>query len=709
MERTGYGRFGCAGIGSARGWSSLRAALAPVLCAAALAMVPDALAVSPRQLVEITDFSHPAVSPDGVHVAFRIMMASIDRNTYDSAWLVQRMDGATPPRRVGDGGVPLRDSAGIAESTTAVWSPDSRWIYYRASLDGRIDVWRATVDGAAAERLTADGADVRTFRLGAGGAVLEYSLGASREDVVAAEQGEYDRGIRLDRNSPLGQNLFRSGYTQGRLATQRLGLMFNRVDLMVAAPERWRALDLVSGRVKAMASSESSGMERSEASSLEGVVDDVWKLERDRASGRIALLTRTAAADNGARVGLAMLPSRNARHVIACAKEACIGQEISGIQWRPGSDEVLFTVTRSDQGFAQSIRRWNVDTGEVRSVVASVGLLAGEDRWAPGTCSVSHAALACVTAEAKQPPRLERIDLQTGARRILYDPNEALASDHVDIRAELLRWSDAEGRSFTGQLYSVRRAADKAAPLFVTYYRCMGFARGGPGDEWPLAAMAEEGIATLCINAPTFPSDADERYGLGLSAVESAIERLASEGLVDRSRVGMGGLSFGAEVTMWTLIHSDVIAAASLASPSTSQMYYLLGSNIGDPFLSLLRQNWQLGSPESTPVQWQKVSPVSHSGEIHAPILMQLPEQEYMHGLDYAIPLMHADKADVYVFAHEPHNKFQPRHKLAVYERNLDWFRFWLRGLADPQPGKVAQYRGWRLMRARQGGAPDAH
>jgi hypothetical protein len=79
---------------------------------------------------------------------------------------------------------------------------------------------------------------------------------------------------------------------------------------------------------------------------------------------------------------------------------------------------------------------------------------------------------------------------------------------------------------------------------------------------------------------------------------------------------------------------------------------------------------------------------------------MQFPEQEYMHGLDYAIPLMRSNRADIYVFPNEPHNKFQPRHKLAVYARNLDWFRFWLQGYEDPDPSKAPQYAHWRSMRS---------
>ena len=672
-----------------------------------LTAAPQAYAISSRQLVEIVDFSSPVVSPDGDHVAFRILQASIERNTYDTVWYIQRMDGLSPPRRLGDGGIPLRDSAGIPAPAAAVWSPDGRWIYYRAFLDGRIDVWRASIDGDGTRPVTRDGADVRDFWLSADGRVLNYSVGLAREEVTAAEQAEYNRGIRVDQATPLGQNLFRSGYTEGRLATQRLGVIFNRVALTAAAPDRWKSVDLVTGVVRDVATSERPPAMPT-ASDLASEVNDVWKVVGEPNSGRIALLTRTGETTDRPKVGLGMLPAGQYRRLVKCVAEQCSDKAISDVQWRPGSDEVLFTVTPYDEGFAQSIFRWNTDTGAVYPVAAASGMFAGEGRWGPGTCGVSPTALACVTADANRPPRVERIDLQTGDRQVLFDPNEALSQDVARIPMQLLRWKDDEGRRFTGRLYSAPQTGDTPPPLFVTYYRCIGFVRGGSGDEWPLAAMAEQGISTLCINAPSFSSEAAERYDAGRSAVESAINLLAAEGRIDRNRIGMGGLSFGGEVTMWTLIHSDMIAAASLASPTTSQMYYLLGSNIGDEYLSVLRSNWQLGAPEETPEQWQRISPASNLDRLRAPILMQFPEQEYMHGLDYAIPLMRRNKADVYVFPHEAHNKFQPRHKLAVYERNLDWFRFWLLGLEDPDSDKTQQYVHWRSMRLSMSGRPQA-
>jgi dipeptidyl aminopeptidase/acylaminoacyl peptidase len=176
------------------------------------------------------------------------------------------------------------------------------------------------------------------------------------------------------------------------------------------------------------------------------------------------------------------------------------------------------------------------------------------------------------------------------------------------------------------------------------------------------------------------------------------VKRLSAEGRIDRTRVGMGGLSHGSEVTMWTLAHSDVVSAASVSSGLVTPTYYLFNS-LRDSFRSNLRKFWQLGTPNETPERWKEISPAYQFDRIKAPILFQVPEKEYLDTLDYAIPLMRRHQADMYVFPYETHIKYQPRHKLAVYGRNVDWFRFWLQGYEDPSPEKAGQYRIWREMK----------
>src|SRR3546814_14300703 len=76
-------------------------------------------------------------------------------------------------------------------------------------------------------------------------------------------------------------------------------------------------------------------------------------------------------------VQLAMLPKAGSRRMITCQAELCTGRAISSIQWRPHSDEVLFTVTDAHEGQAQSIYRWDVGPGAVPLVTHSAGILNG--------------------------------------------------------------------------------------------------------------------------------------------------------------------------------------------------------------------------------------------------------------------------------------------------------------------------------------------
>jgi dipeptidyl aminopeptidase/acylaminoacyl peptidase len=675
--------------------------------------------ISSRRLLDVADLSGPVISPDGSSVAFRLEQASVVRNTYGVFWYVQAMDGKSPPYRIAHGGVLLHGSAGVSVPGHAVWSPDGRWIYYRALVDGQLAVWRAAADGSGAEPVTHDPADVRDFALSADGKTLKYSVGATRAAVIAAEQAEYDHGIHIDDTVPVGQGgLFRSGDIDGRLETQRFrsgAPVWARLPLLAGVPDQWKAVDLDTGKTRNLSSSERPPRSPTTSGGLSNAMRKAfgmhtleplppWKVAVDPDTGRLALLNRIGNGKGLMKkpdVELAMLPKASSAQPIKCQAVLCTGKAISAIQWRPHSDEVLFTVTDPHEGQAQSIYRWNVRTGAVNLVTRSAGLLNGDGRYQSGGCGVSSEALVCVNAKADRPPRLEKIDLGTGERQVLFDPNTALALDEVKTTpSRLLRWTDAKGQEFTGQFFPARRTGHGLPPLFVNYYDCRGFLRGGEGDEWPFASLAEDGISALCINhAPYYRLDAVERYGQGLSAVKSAIDLLASKGEIDRAKVGMGGLSFGSEITLWTLMQSDLLAAASVTSPVMSRNYYLFGSIRGDVFLKQLKELWQLGAPDEPPKRWRLLSPAANLDKIRAPILMQTPEQEYLVELDYAIPLIRDHRADLYVFPNEPHIKFQPRHKLAAYERNVDWFRFWLQGYEDPDPTKQAQYAHWREMK----------
>lgn len=679
-------------------------ALAFVLLSVIVVGSSHAETISPRRLLEVTDLGNPVISPDGRYVVFRTERASVERNTYDTTWYVQALNGKSPPLRVANGGVTLREyNNGLALPSPATWSPDGKWIYYRARLDGRVSVWRAAADGSGARAVTSDPSDVRDFTLSGDGQILKYSVGATREEVGNAEEAEYDHGIRIDDTVNIAAGLFRSSKVDGRPTTQRfVGPWFSMGPLLAKVPDRWKAVDLATMTTRGLSASEPPAPALTPTDLSPHLHAIPTKIVQSPDDGRIAVLLpghKDKGLADSRYSELAMLPDRRASHPIFCTARLCSHRNITDVQWRPGSGEVVFTVTNYDR--TQSIYGWNVVTGQVRPIVLSDGLVSGSQRYWGIPCALSSDTLVCVAAEADHPPRLEAINVESGHRLILFAPNKGLDADiAATLSAKLIHWKDAQGREFTGQFFEARGAsAGHPPPLFVNFYHCYGFLRGGVGDEWPFATLAEDGISALCINAiPEYRLDAAARYDQGRAAVESVVKLLSAEGRIDRTRVGMGGISYGSEVALWTLTHSDVVTAASVSGVSVTPTLYLLNS-LRKAFRSQFRQEWQLGSLEETPKRWREVSPAYRLDRIKAPILFQLPEQEYRMTLEYSLPLAHRHQADIYVFPDETHIKFQPRHKLAVYERNVDWFRFWLQGYEDPRSDKAGQYRIWRGMR----------
>ena len=64
------------------------------------------------------------------------------------------------------------------------------------------------------------------------------------------------------------------------------------------------------------------------------------------------------------------------------------------------------------------------------------------------------------------------------------------------------------------------------------------------------------------------------------------------------------------------------------------------------------------------------------------------------------VSLLELDKpVELFVYPAELHVKNQPKHRYEIYERNVDWLRFWLRGEKDRDPAKEGQYRRWDGLR----------
>ncbi|KAK0340820.1 hypothetical protein LTR94_028929, partial [Friedmanniomyces endolithicus] len=226
-------------------------------------------------------------------------------------------------------------------------------------------------------------------------------------------------------------------------------------------------------------------------------------------------------------------------------------------------------------------------------------------------------------------------------------------------------------------------------PLVIVQYESRGFLRGGTADEYPIQLLAARGFAVLSFNKPkafalhgpavTYDEDlqANQKGWIDrrsiLSALETIIDRLAHDGIVDPRRVAITGQSDGATTATFALIHSEKFAAAAL-STCCEDPSMMIGNGEG-------YQKWyeSFGYPSpGDPAKdfWSQSSLAMHAMKRPVPILIQASEEEYRMALN-TYEVLRASKwpIEMYIFPSEGHVKFQPAHRLAVYRRVVDWLR----------------------------------
>lgn len=641
--------------------------------------------ISNRELVEVTDIDSLGVSPDGRFAVFRTVRADVGRNSYNLRWhSVDLSDGTA--RDIGSGGDPIYLDPGSVQAETPVWAEAGRKVIFRALVDGAVGLWQADVTGERAAPLLVRDADIESHSAADGGRAILYKVGPSRDDIRRAERSEYDSGILIDPSVDLSQNLFRGGSINGRMSTQRLvGYWFIRDGLLWRSPRQQRRLDLSTGADTPIGSPK--------APPPVTLPSEPPPLQAKSEHGDLA----TASWD-GVKGSLTATLATGEK--LSCGDALCGSAHVSALVWRPASRDVLVTFT--DRERQQSLHLWKTKENELHKLTSADGLLSG-GRRSMFPCAVSAAAAFCVAAGPASPPKFERIDLETGERKVLFDPNTEMRSVyHPAVR--YLRWSFAPGRDAAGVLLQGSPTSSWHVPLYLNYYLCEGFLRGGEGDEWPIPKLLDAGFAVACINSvPSFgPQDAIADDRTAQDAVSALIAKLSAEGIVDPSKVAMGGLSHGSEIAMWIASHSRLLAALSISSGQFEPGNYWTGAIPGSDQPDILRKVWGLGAPDETPDRWRLVSPALSAERIESPVLFQLPEQEARRIPElYARLARRGTPTELYAYPDEAHIKVQPRHRLAVYERNLDWFRYWLQDYRDPDPAKAQQYERWAQLRTR--------
>lgn len=631
--------------------------------------------VTAADLVEVREIGGPTLSPDGRRIAFRVTRPSVETNATALDWYVGNVEGPAPTLAA-EGGTARIDGAGMVSDQTPVWDKDSRGFRFLAFQDGEVALWHWREESGARREIRNE-ADILDFAVSDDGRFVRYTVGATRAEIEQARIVAYDEGVLVDARVDLNQALAGGLIEGGKRVMQRFsGSWFDRKPLLWDAPRRElvRAADGSAAPPSAAASF--AAPEASQGMTVAASDGSRAHIERN-AGGTRVVVTRF----DGKR--------------IECEANICRSLKLIAAAWRSGADALLLF---ADEGSArESVWLWQVGTATARKVATTDGALRLSDR--PLRCAVASSALICAESMPLVPPRLVRIDLASGQRQMLFEPNASLAS-RVEAEATPLELPGG----YSAVLLRPSRAK-APPPVVVQNYHCAGFLKGGTGEELPMLPLAEHGMAVLCIDPFRGPpgSGTAGTYELARSVIAAAIADLGRRKLIDPKRVGIAGFSHSSGVALWALRHSRDFKAATIGTGQISPHYFWTNAVPDRGFEAMLKDYWHIGDPDSDPSRWRVASAVYNVTAIDTPILMQLPDAEAPWTAELHTKLKRAGKAaEMIVYPDELHNKYQPRHKRAVYERNLDWFRFWLTGEEDPAPGKSEQYDRWRHYRAGQ-------
>lgn len=659
---------------------------------------PEAQNLAPvrsEDLAELVDIAGLTLSPDAAWVAFRTQSGSVVDNEHRAEWYVTRTGAGGPTAHIGSAGRAVIED-GFLEGALhngglnpiAAWSPDSGRVAFQARIAAGFALYQGGVDVAPIRLCELDGV-VRALRYHSRGNPLLVRTCPPRPTPVRALLDPDSDGILVGPDAR-----FHAGITA-------LGPHAEQGD-----PTDW-AVDPATGARRRATAAETALLDEDPAAPPAHL-----DLPGDPLAARLCPNgTRVAYIDycddpDRPNLYVASRHDPTARRLVTTMPaSAAAWTEQTPILWWSGDGTALYFQAR---GRDRDLGLYRVALHGGRPCRISPGGEHAEHRVDP-----LQGVAVGLAASLTRPPEVVATDLHTGRTRRLTDANprwQRLRSGRIR-RIEVD--NDYGDRTWAHLVEPPGHRAGQRLPMVVTTYASRGFLRGASGDEYPIRVLADHGFLVLDLEHPRGYEIEDPDAGHSpaerfeamykdmagpLSSLRTMIEVLDADGVVDRDRIGICGFSHGSDIATYALQYSSLFRAAVLSgfSHDDDYTYHLYGPGFDERW-----RDWGLGGGPDGPhsAHWQRRSPGAQ--RITAAVLNHDTHGEYLAGVSAYTRMVRAGApVEMHVYPREDHVKIEPRHRLDVYRRTVDWFDFWLRDVEDVDPEKSEQYRRWRELRS---------
>ena len=584
----------------------------------------DQRVLAPSDYLKFADVSAPQISPDGAMVAYIVTTSDRDSDEpKDAIWLTN-WEG-TEHRQLTRG----------ESASQPKFSPDGRYLSFLSArpADARSQVWLLDMRGGEPRPMTHISGEIGNYAWSPDG----------KRIVLAMSEGEEKGGKK-----PIVIDTFHfkqdvDGYvtTRSRKHLQLLDVGSGALTALTTAAEYNDDMPAWSPDGKRIAYISNHNKEPDQSG-----VDEVYLIEAvaGAAPRRLAEVfspnhQRLAFSPDGKLISL--LQGFEPRHYAYITDRLAV-LSVSDGHLRPLTDKLdravaapYFAADGKSIGFlveddgSNYPARVDLATGEVERLVP--GPVAAHDESA----AAGHTAvLASSDTQAAEVFALENHEL-----RMLTSHNEALLAEIKFGAVQDMSFKSKDGTEIHGQIVK--------PPSYVSgrKYPTILWIHGGPngqdqhelvvegyGPAFERQLLAGQGYVVLAVNyrgstgrGAQFARSIEADWGhKEVEDLLAGVDYAVRSGIADPVRLGIGGWSYGAILTDYTIAHDTRFKAAIAGAGSGNQ------SGMWGLDEYALQYNHELGTPWKSAALYMKLSyPFFHADQIHTPTLFMGGDKDF--------------------------------------------------------------------------------
>ncbi len=278
--------------------------------------------------------------------------------------------------------------------------------------------------------------------------------------------------------------------------------------------------------------------------------------------------------------------------------------------------------------------------------------------------------------------------------------------DHAWGKAELVSYRTVAGRDLQGVLiYPANYDASRKYPMIVYPYELLSqtlhlYLVPTERSYYDPTVWSQNGYFVL---RPDIVFRGRDPGISVLEALEPAVRSVTSRGLVDSSKVGLVGHSWGGYEATFVPTRSNMFAAAVAGAPITNFLSFA-GAIHWTPGIAEF-DHWETGQARMDVPFWEDMaayvrnSPAAKVNELRTPMLMEFGDADgtvdWHQGIEFYNFARRAGRDDfvMLVYPGEDHGLRKKENQIDYHRRINQWFDHWLKG--EPAPKWMTEGTTW--------------